>query len=127
MIAATRLEVISDFLPTFSSHDKREALAALDGLELLVMVGDDDLLTPAEHSEEIVRRLPGAEHVVVRQGGHLLMLEHPDVVTGHLVELVERSLRSVGRDGRPVAARRPGRVRRTVTPLRRRRRGDGAA
>ncbi len=58
------------------------------------MVGDDDLLTPVAHSEEIVRRLPGAEHVVVRHSGHLLMLEHPEVVTMHLVELVERAERS---------------------------------
>jgi len=37
MIASTRLEVISDFLPTFSTHDKREALATLRGHEVLVM------------------------------------------------------------------------------------------
>lgn len=117
MIASTRLEVISDFLPTFTEHDKREALAVLDGIEVLVIVGDSDLLTPAEHSDEIVQRVPGAEHVIVRQGGHLLMLEHPEVVTGHLVELVERAMRAqAGRDG---PARRHLLGRRTVTPLRR--------
>jgi pimeloyl-ACP methyl ester carboxylesterase len=134
MIASTRLDVISDFLPTFSGHDKRAALTALDGLEVLVIVGDHDLLTPAAHSDEIVRVVPGAEHVVVRDGGHLLMLEHPDVVTGHLVDLIERSLRSYGRAGSAertahdgVLHRRPL-VRRTVTSLRgRRRRKDGAA
>jgi pimeloyl-ACP methyl ester carboxylesterase len=124
MIAATHLGVIRDFLPTFSEHDRREAIAGLDGIEILVIVGDSDLLTPAEHSEEIVRRLPGAEFVVVRQGGHLLMLEHPDVVTGHLVELVERALRAAETG----PSHRPGLMRRTVTPLRRRRRRrDGAA
>jgi pimeloyl-ACP methyl ester carboxylesterase len=125
MIASIRLEVISDFLPTFSVHDKRAALAVLNGLEVLVIVGDHDLLTPVEHSEHIVRELPGAEHVVVRDGGHLLMLEHPDVVTGHLIELIERSLRSHGRTDVQRRPRRP-RVRRTITSLRRRRR-DGAA
>jgi fermentation-respiration switch protein FrsA (DUF1100 family) len=129
MIASTRLEVISDFLPTFPVHDKRGALVVLDGIEVLVIVGDADMLTPPAHSEEIVRRLPGAEHVVVRDGGHLLLLEHPEVVTGHLVELVERSQRSLDRRGPPGGpARGPGRVRRTVIPLRRRgRRRDGAA
>jgi hypothetical protein len=75
-------------------------------------------MTPAEHSAAIVELLPHAEHVVVHDAGHLLMLEHPDVVTSHLRDLVERSLRS-----------RPGRrhhrlpsIRRTVTSLRRRRR-----
>jgi pimeloyl-ACP methyl ester carboxylesterase len=124
MIASTQLEVISAFLPTFSEHDKREALAGIDGVEVLIIVGDSDLLTPAEHSEEIVRRLPGAEFVVVRRGGHLLMLEHPEVVTGHLVELVERASRAANSGQGP----RRGRFRRTVTPLRRRRKHhDGAA
>jgi pimeloyl-ACP methyl ester carboxylesterase len=126
MIASTRLEVISDFLPTFSTHDKREALATLRGREVLVLVGDGDLLTPVAHSEDIVRRIPGAEHVVVRDSGHLLMLEHPEVVTMHLIDLVERSL--LHRDTTPAERGRLPLVRRTVTPVRRRgRRRDGAA
>lgn len=119
MIAGTRLEVISDFLPAFGSHDEREALAALDGVETLVMVGDRDLLTPAGHSEDIVRLLPGAEHVVVRPGGHLLMLEHPDVVTENLLHLIDRARRSHGPV--PAGPARPRSPRRTVTPLRRQR------
>jgi pimeloyl-ACP methyl ester carboxylesterase len=96
MIASTRLDVISDFLPAFPTHDKREALSALDGRELLVIVGDSDLLTPAEHSADIVARLPGAEHVLVPNGGHMLMLEHPGVVNGHLIALIERSVKHAG-------------------------------
>jgi pimeloyl-ACP methyl ester carboxylesterase len=126
MIASTRLEVISGFLPTFSTHDKLDALATLRGQEVLVMVGDGDLLTPVAHSEEIVRRIPGAEHVVVRNSGHLLMLEHPEVVTMYLTDLVERSLRH--RDTTLAERGRLPLVRRTVTPVRRRgRRRDGAA
>jgi pimeloyl-ACP methyl ester carboxylesterase len=118
MIAATRLEVISEFMPTFSTHDKLAALDTLDGHEVLVMVGDGDLLTPIPHSEEIVHRLPGAEHVVVKDAGHLLMLEHPQIVTLHLLDLVRRSLRAQG----PTSPepRRATATRRTVTPVRRR-------
>jgi pimeloyl-ACP methyl ester carboxylesterase len=126
MIASTRLEVISDFLPTFSTHDKLAALAALEGRDVLVLVGDDDLLTPVAHSEEIVRRIPGAEHVVVRHAGHLVMLEHPEVVTMHLLDLVERATRE--RDTTSAERQRLPLVRRTVTPVGRRgRRQDGAA
>jgi pimeloyl-ACP methyl ester carboxylesterase len=119
MIAGTRLEVISDFLPTFGTHDKRAALAALDGVETLVIVGDRDLLTPSEHSEDIIRFLPEAEHVVVHLGGHLLMLEHPDVVTENLVNLIERARRSHGPEHLAGLSRR---LRRTVAPLRKQRR-----
>ena len=94
MIASTHIEVVSTFFPAFGAHDKHEALRALDGIETLVVVGDGDLLTPAAHSEDIVRLVPHAEHVVVRSGGHLLMLEHPDVVTPHLVALLDRARRA---------------------------------
>ena len=125
MIASTSVPVLSQFLPALSTHDEREALSVLDGIETLVMVGDADLLTPPEQSEEIMHRLPGAEHVIVHDGGHLLMLEHPEVVTQHVVELLQRSLRANA--GRPLPP--GGRVRRSLTPLRRLGRGDrsGAA
>lgn len=94
MIASTPIDVVSELLPRFDVHDKREALAALHGIELLVMSGSEDLLTPVSHSDEIVRLLPGAEHVVVEDAGHLLMLERPDVVTDHMIGLVERARRA---------------------------------
>ena len=131
MIASTRVEVISDFLPGFGNHDKRAALAAMTGLEVLVMVGDHDLLTPEENSERIVGLLPAAEHVVLEHAGHLLMLEHPDAVNAHLSGLLERVARKRAVATRP--GRRRGGGRRTVGPgrgWRRRaaglRQGDGS-
>ncbi len=97
MIAATPIDVVAEFLPTFDRHDKRAALAALDGIEALVLSGEDDLLTPTGHSDEIVRRLPVAEHVVLPDAGHLVMLERPDEVNLHLDELLVRARRSLER------------------------------
>jgi pimeloyl-ACP methyl ester carboxylesterase len=119
MIAQTRMEVISDFLPTFSGHDKREALATLHGHEVLVMVGDSDLITPAGQSEDIVRLLPDAEHVLVRDAGHLLPLEHPDLVNRHLDELLTDAQTAARANSRPKHRLTWGR--RTVTPVRQRR------
>jgi pimeloyl-ACP methyl ester carboxylesterase len=92
MISQTRLEVISDFLPIFSRHDKREALAAMQGNEVLVLVGDSDLITPAAASEDIVRLLPGSEYVVVPDAGHLLPLEYPDLVNGIIEDLIQQAV-----------------------------------
>jgi pimeloyl-ACP methyl ester carboxylesterase len=119
MIAQTRMEVISDFLPTFNGHDKREALAILQGHEVLVMVGDSDLITPAAQSDDIVRLLPEAEYIVVHDSGHLLPLEHPDLVTAHLEELMAQAEDDARANSRPTRRRSWGR--RTVTPVRERR------
>ncbi|MFC5380112.1 alpha/beta fold hydrolase [Aquipuribacter nitratireducens] len=97
IIASTSIEVVSDYLPGFTEHDEKEALAVLDDLPTLVLVGDQDRMTPPRHSDEIVRMLPGTAHVVVRQAGHLVMLEHPDVVNGHVLDLVARALRHARR------------------------------
>ncbi|WP_270886231.1 alpha/beta fold hydrolase [Pedococcus sp. 5OH_020] len=119
MIFGTPLQVMADFLPSINMHDKRAALEAFHGVETLVLNGMQDLLTPPSHSEAIVRLVPGAEHVVVEDAGHIIMLEHPDVVTEQLVQLVERGMRAAG-EGIEVEAK--PRVRRTVTDLAKRRR-----
>jgi pimeloyl-ACP methyl ester carboxylesterase len=119
MILGTRLDVISHFVPTFDRHDKRDALEQFIGIETLVLNGAQDLLTPAEHSEEIVRLVPGSEHVVVNDAGHIIMLEHPDVVSEQLLALIERAVRAGAQD---LDVTRKPRVRRTVTDLAKKRR-----
>ena len=77
------------------------------------------MLTPPEHSEEIVRLIPGAEHVVIEEAGHIIMLEHPEVLNEQFAGLIERGTRAAA-EGIEVA-RKP-RVRRTLTDLAKRRR-----
>ena len=96
MISSTPIEVISEFFPAFVAHDKLAALPVLDGIETLVLCGDKDALTPADHSQAMVEALPSAELVVVDRAGHLVMLEHPDLVNAHLRALVERAGRAIG-------------------------------
>ena len=55
-----------------------------------MLVGDDDRLTPAAHSDEIVRHVPHAELVVIPDSGHMVMLERYPEVNQHLRELVAR-------------------------------------
>ena len=114
MIFKTRVEVISDFMETFDKHDKREALAQFIGVETLVINGMQDMLTPPEHSEEIVQLIPGAEHVLVKDAGHIIMLEHGDVVSEQLLALIGRAERAAAIHLDP---RGKPRVRRTITDL----------
>ncbi|MEV6208388.1 alpha/beta hydrolase [Kitasatospora sp. NPDC051914] len=91
LLDATPIDVVAEFYPAFGLHDKKTALAALDGIPVLVLAGSEDLLTPPAHSEEIARALPGAELVVLPETGHLLMLERPEEVDRHLSELLHRA------------------------------------
>ncbi|MEP7192386.1 MAG: alpha/beta hydrolase [Actinomycetota bacterium] len=119
MIFTTRIEVISDFMETFETHDKREALEQFIGVETLVINGIQDMLTPPEHSEEIVKLIPGAEHVLVNDAGHIIMLEHGDVVSEQLLALIGRAEEAAAAH---LDQREKPRIRRTITDLAKRRR-----
>ena len=92
MNTGTPIEVVADFFPAFADHDKIAALPVLQKVETLVLVGEDDLLTPAEHSRQIVQSVPGAELVVRENCGHMIMLEYPEEVDAHLAAVIDRVL-----------------------------------
>ncbi|MGL5911979.1 MAG: alpha/beta fold hydrolase, partial [Phycicoccus sp.] len=119
MIFATPFDVMAAFLPSIDALELDDELDAMHGVEVLVVNGSGDLVTPPSHSEAIVRRIPGAEHVVVEDAGHLLMLEHPQIVTQQLLMLIARARRAVA-GGVPVS-RKP-RVRRTIQNIAKKRR-----
>ncbi|MEU6115606.1 alpha/beta hydrolase [Streptomyces sp. NPDC047117] len=103
LIEATPIDVVAEFFPAFAVHDKTAALAAYDGVPALVLAGDRDLITPPEHSRTIGDLLPAAELVCVPDAGHLVMLEHPDLVNDRLTALVARAV-SESRARRPARA-----------------------
>ncbi len=88
LLDSTPIEVVAEYLPEFGRHDKLEALAALERVQTLVIVGDTDALTPDSHSREIVRRVPGAELVVLPRSGHMVITERHDEVNARLEELL---------------------------------------
>ncbi|MDX6238109.1 MAG: hypothetical protein QOG10_2924 [Kribbellaceae bacterium] len=96
MIAATPISVIADFYPIFSLHDRYDDLEPLQKVECVVIGGDDDHLTPFSHSEEIVRHVPGAELVEVKNCGHLGLIEHHREFTAALLGMIERAEQSLG-------------------------------
>ena len=91
MIESTPIDVVAEFYPAFTDHDKTAALAHFQKLPVLVLAGVQDLVTPSEHSEVIADLLPDAELVLVADAGHLVMLEHPEVVTDRLADLLTRA------------------------------------
>ncbi|KIF68398.1 lipase [Streptomyces sp. AcH 505] len=91
MIEGTPIDVVAEFYPAFADHDKTGALAEFREVPALVLAGESDLVTPSTHSEAIADLLPDAELVLVPDAGHLVMLEHPEVVTDRLADLLTRA------------------------------------
>ncbi|WP_073492457.1 alpha/beta fold hydrolase [Actinacidiphila paucisporea] len=95
LIESTPIDVVAEFYPAFTEHEKGDALAVLDGLPGLVLAGDKDLLTPSAHSTEIAEKLPDAELVIVPGAGHLVIFERPELVNSALALLIAHAADSV--------------------------------
>jgi pimeloyl-ACP methyl ester carboxylesterase len=95
LIESTPIDVVAEFYPAFTEHEKGDALSVLDALPALVLAGDKDLLTPSAHSTEIAEKLPDAELVIVEGAGHLVIMERPDLVNAALALLIAEAADSV--------------------------------
>jgi len=91
MLAQTPVDVFAEFFPEFDRHDKEAALPVFRRCPTLIVAGEDDVITPANHSQEMAKVLPDAELIVLPDCGHLIQLEYPDVVNEALRRLVDRA------------------------------------
>lgn len=85
----TSFQTIGQFIATFSDHDRRAALPVWGAVPTLVVTAEDDRLTPLDHGRTIAEAIPGSDHVIVSNAGHVVMLEHPDFVNGELLRLLD--------------------------------------
>ncbi len=78
-------------MPSIVEHDVRADLATrddLDRLEVIVIVGADDRLTPLRCADELVAAFPGSALHVLPGVGHQSMMEAPDRVNELLADLL---------------------------------------
>ncbi len=97
LLDATPVRVLADFVETLGTHNRYAALAGLKHAHVVVISGDADRMTAFSHAERIAAELPDAEVVRVRGGGHMVMLEQPQLVDDHLVMLLQQC--AYGRPG----------------------------
>jgi pimeloyl-ACP methyl ester carboxylesterase len=99
MVTSTSTLSTSAFATALLAHDKLAALPLMRAVPTLVLVGDNDRLTPPSHSELIVKELgENAELVVLPGAGHMAMLERAPLVNLRLLALAARA-----RTGQPAA------------------------
>ena len=66
---AAPVEVTASRIDAILRHDRRARLAEIR-LPTLVIVAEDDIVTPRFYSDELASRVPGAKIVVLDGGGH---------------------------------------------------------
>lgn len=90
MIDSTPMDVLAEFLPALQEHDKFHALPTLAQCDVVVVVGDQDRLTPVVHSERLAACIRGAQLAIIVGGGHMVGIEYHDEVDHLLLEQLER-------------------------------------
>ena len=86
MMAATPVAGIVGALAAMRDRpDSTALLPELAGLPTLVIVGDEDEVTPAAQAKAMAEAIPGANLVVVRSAGHLPPVERPVETTDALL------------------------------------------
>jgi 3-oxoadipate enol-lactonase len=69
--------------------DSTDMLPELAGLPTLVIVGDEDEVTPPAQARSMADAIPGASLVVIRAAGHLPTVERPAETTDALLAFLE--------------------------------------
>jgi pimeloyl-ACP methyl ester carboxylesterase len=90
MLAEIPLEVVADYYPAIGELDEFGALAIVSTVPTVVVGGENDMITPIEHTARIVELLPKAEAIRVKDCGHLGMIEKHEIFNGALDWLLER-------------------------------------
>jgi len=83
--------VASDLSAMRGRRDATDMLAGL-GLPALVLVGENDTLTPPALSEKMAAAIPGAKLVTIPGAGHLTPMERPGAVAAALGEFFAGAL-----------------------------------
>jgi pimeloyl-ACP methyl ester carboxylesterase len=90
MLAQIPLEVVADYYPAFAELDEFRALEILSTVPTVVVGGENDVITPIEHTARIIDLLPMAEAIRVENCGHLGMIEKHAIFNDALDRLIER-------------------------------------
>jgi aminoacrylate hydrolase len=91
--SAAPVEVMTSRIDAIVRHDRRARLAEIR-MPTLVIVAQDDMITPRFYSDELASRVPGAKLVVLDGGGHFAPVVAADsynrAVGGFLRGLIAR-------------------------------------
>jgi len=89
-ILATSPRAIANGLCGLAARADARAMLPRITVPTLVLVGEEDVLTPAEEAKAMAGAIPGTRLEVVPRAGHLANLENPDAVNAALRSFLSR-------------------------------------
>ncbi len=90
MIDNTPIDVLAEFLPALQEHNRSEILPSLSEVRTLVIVGEQDRMTPVIHSERIAASIHGSTLAIIPGGGHMVGIEFHNEVDALIVALLDQ-------------------------------------
>src|SRR4030095_11227845 len=82
------LAIAGTLLAMAARTDTTESLPKT-GEPTLMMVGEDDRLTPPSHSQSMKEKIPGSKMALIPKAGHLSSLENPEEFNRHFLEFLK--------------------------------------
>ncbi len=89
LIEANAPETIAGAIRALMTRPDSTPLLSSIHCPTLIVVGEEDVITPPKLSEDMHRAVAGSELVVIRQAGHLSNLEQPDAFNAVLARFLE--------------------------------------
>ena len=87
--ASNSAEAIAGAISALMTRPDSTPMLATIHCPTLILVGDEDALTPPPLSDEMQRAIAGSELVVVPRAGHLSNIEQPEVFNDALARFLE--------------------------------------
>jgi len=107
--AAVPAPALVRVIATLRTLDVRAGLEALEGIPVLIVVGERDRITPIACARKLAHAVPGSELATIARAGHMPMLEQPEAFNELLAAFLEHP-------GAMYGGRRVGRARRSQIP-----------
>lgn len=89
LIMANSPESVAGSVRALMSRCDSTSLLASIRVPTLVVVGEEDVVTPPANAEELREKIPGAELVRIASAGHLSNLEAPDAFNAALTRFLD--------------------------------------
>ncbi len=87
LLSTNKESCINDMIAC-NEFDTRKEMEGID-VPCLVVAGSEDILAPPRHSIELKKKLPNSKLVIMKECGHFMMLEQPEIFNKHLKEFLD--------------------------------------